>query len=118
MGDGQLTVFYFGPGGGGPVEDNLQRWLGQIDLDPNQTPKRESFATAGFRVTMVDAIGTLLPSTMGSGPTSPQPGSRLLGAVVEGDQGPWFFKATGPAATLGEQREAFLTLLKSGRPNS
>jgi hypothetical protein len=112
-GEGQLTVFYFGPGGGGPVEDNLQRWLGQMVPDPGQSPQRESFATGSFQVTLVDVVGTLQPSTMGTGPTTPQPGSRLLGAVVEGSQGPWFFKATGPAQTLAEHRQGFLDLVKS-----
>jgi hypothetical protein len=44
------------------------------------------------------------------------PDARLLGAVVEGPGGPWFFKATGPDSTLGPQRDAFLAMLKSVRP--
>jgi hypothetical protein len=52
---------------------------------------------------------------MGMGSSSPQPGFRLLGAVVEGPGGPWFFKATGPDATLGPQKDAFVAMLKSVR---
>lgn len=37
---------------------------------------------------------------------------------VEGLGGPWFFKATGPDATVTPQREAFVTMLKSVRPQS
>ncbi|HYG61626.1 MAG TPA: hypothetical protein VEL74_03525 [Thermoanaerobaculia bacterium] len=114
-GAGQLAVFFFGPGGGGGVEDNLQRWIGQMEVDPGTQPERGTLEANGFRITWVDVKGTLLPSTMGMGPTTEQPGSRLLGAVVEGEGGPWFFKLTGPDATLSAQREAFFTMLRSVR---
>ncbi len=117
-GEGQVTVFYFGPGGGGGVESNLDRWQGQMEPDPSFKASRESFEVNGFRVTWVESKGTLKPSTMGTGPSSPQPNFRLFGAVVEGSQGPWFFKVTGPAQTLEQQREAFLELLRSARPRS
>lgn len=116
-GEGQLTVFYFGPGGGGGVEANLQRWMGQVEADAGEEPRRDTFAVGGFTVTWVDVAGTLKPSTMGTGPSTPQPGSRLLAAVVEGPQGPWFFKATGPATTLAAERDAFLGMLRSATPN-
>jgi len=52
---------------------------------------------------------------MGTGPTTEKPGSRLLGAVVEGPGGPWFFKAAGPDATLSAEKDNFLKLLHSVR---
>ena len=116
QGNGQLTVFYFGPGGGGDVESNIQRWVGQMEPEPGSEPARQAFETEnGFRVTWVDVAGTLLPSTMGTGPTTPQPSSRLLGAVVEGPGGPWFFKATGPKDAMAAEREKFLEMLRSVR---
>jgi hypothetical protein len=36
---------------------------------------------------------------------------RLLGAIVETPQGAWFFKATGPDATMQAQRGNFKALL-------
>ncbi len=115
-GNGQLTVFFFGAGGGGGVEANLQRWIGQVEVDPANPPIRETFSGAGTNVSWVEARGTLKPSTMGTGPTSPQPNSMLLGAVVEGNGGPWYFKATGPATTLDAHKDAFLAMLGSVRP--
>ena len=112
-GPGDLAVFYFGPGQGGAVEANLERWVGQVE---GGSPKRESFESNGLNVTWIDVSGTLLPSGMGTGPSSPQPNSRLLAAVVEGPGGPWFFKATGPESTLGPQRDAFVQMLRSVRP--
>ena len=115
-GPAQLTVFHFGPGGGGGVESNLQRWVGQVELEPGTSPIQDQITTrSGLRVTWVEVRGTLKPSTMGTGPTEPQPNSRLLGAVIEGDGGPWFFKATGPSDTLGEARDDFLAMLQAAR---
>lgn len=112
-GPGELAVFYFGPGQGGGVDANIQRWVEQME-SPEQ-PKPETFEANGFRVTWIDVRGTLKPSMMGAGPSTPQPNSRLLGAVVEGPGGPWFFKVTGPDATLTPERDAFIGMLKSVR---
>jgi hypothetical protein len=115
-GPGQLAVFFFGPGGGGDVESNIQRWVGQMEANQGTQPERQTFETEnGFRVSWVDVSGTLLPSTMGAGPTEAQPNSRLLGAVVEGPGGPWFFKATGPKDTMAAEREHFLEMLRGVR---
>jgi hypothetical protein len=110
-GPGELAVFHFGAGQGGSVESNFERWLGQVELTPGSQPARGEFAAGAFQVSWIEAHGTLLPSGMGSGPTTPQAGFRLLGAVVEGEGGPWFFKVTGPDATLEAERGAFLALL-------
>jgi hypothetical protein len=74
-------------------------------------------AASGFgerwtiRVTRADVIGTCRPP--------PAPGQlgvsgyRLLGAVVEGDGGPWRFVVIGPKATVGAARADFDALLLS-----
>lgn len=110
-GPGELFVFHFGVGGGGGVEANIERWIGQME-GPAE-PERGSFEANGYQVTWVEVQGTLMPSGMGTGPTAPQPNSRLLAAVVEGPGGPWFFKATGPEATVVAEREAFMGMLRS-----
>src|SRR5215218_2880803 len=117
-GPGDLVVFFFGPGGGGGVESNIQRWIDQMDPAPGSNPQPETFDVNGYRVTWIDVSGTLKPSNMGTGPATEQPNSRLYGAVVEGPGGPWFFKATGPDATLTAERDAFVTMLKSVRAKS
>jgi hypothetical protein len=108
-----FAVFYFGPGGGGPVDANIERWVGQ--MEGGGKPATESFVTNGYKVTWVDAKGTLKPSQMGMGSPTAVPGARLFGAVVEGPGGPWFFKAQGPDSTLGPQRDAFVAMLKGVR---
>jgi hypothetical protein len=112
-GEADLVVFFFGTQGGGGVEDNLQRWSAQVE---GGEPTRERFSVNhDLTISIVDVAGTLKPSTMGTGPASPQPASRLLGAVVEGRGGPWFFKITGPQQTVAEQRSAFLSMLRQAR---
>ena len=115
-GAAEMAVFHFGAGQGGDVEANLQRWINQVELEPGSAVQRESFESNGMRVTWVDVRGMLKPGQMGMGPSTPQPNSRLLGAVVEGDGGPWFFKATGTDATLAPQRDAFLAMLHTMKP--
>jgi hypothetical protein len=115
-GPAELAVFHFGAGQGGDIEANIQRWMTQIVPQPGTSAQREAFeAGDGLRISWVDAEGTLQGGPMGMGPTTPQPNSRLLGAVVEGDGGPWFFKATGPDLTLAAQRLAFRGMLQRAR---
>lgn len=117
-GDAEMAVFNFGAGQGGDVEANLQRWINQVVPDAGSEPRRESFDTAGLRVTWIEVAGTLKPGGMGMAPSTAQPHARLLGAVIEGDGGPWFFKVTGDDATVGPQRDAFVAMLHSAKPTS
>jgi hypothetical protein len=112
-GPGEFAVFFFGPGGGGTVEANIDRWVGQVETSDH--PKPETFEAGGLKVTWVDVKGTLKASQMGPGPSASMNDARLYGAVVEGPGGPWFFKATGPDKTLAPQRDAFVAMLKSVR---
>ncbi len=118
-GDATLAVFFFGVGGGGGTDANLGRWQGQIES--TGVPQRGSFEANGFKVTWLDASGTLKPSGMGMGPSTAQPDSRLMAAVIEGTDGPWFVKLTGPAATLDPAHDTFFEMLHnvhSGNPRS
>lgn len=115
-GSAELAVFFFGAGQGGGVDANIQRWIGQMEPDHGTIPQRETFEANGFTVTLIDVSGTLQPSQMGMGPKTALANQRLLGAVVEGPGGPWFFKATGPKGTLTAERDRFLEMLRSVQP--
>lgn len=108
-GDAELAVFFFGPGGGGGTEANIERWIGQVEATAE--PERGTFASGPYQVTWVEVDGTLKAGQMG-GPVEAQPDSTLLGAVVEGPGGPWFFKITGPAETVESQKDAFFDMLR------
>jgi hypothetical protein len=116
-GAGELAVFHFGAGQGGGVDANIARWIAQMEMPEGAVPKRDTFAVGPYKVTWVDVSGTLKASQMGMGPKTDQSNYRLFGAVIEGPGGPWFFKATGPDKTMAAQRDAFLAMLHSARPN-
>jgi len=117
-GDAEVVVYFFGTGQGGDIESNLQRWMNQVIANGDSGLHRETFDSNGLRITWVEVAGTLKPGDMGMGPTTAQPNARLLGAVIEGERGPWFVKLTGPDATVAAQRDAFLSLLRSAAPRA
>jgi hypothetical protein len=115
--DGELVLFFFGKGKGGGVQENLDRWYTQV-TEPDGRPSRDAGVVMirtvnGLRVTSLDLPGTYRPSPMGGGATEPRPGSRLLAAVIEGDDGPWFFRAVGPDATVAAAKAGFDAMLGS-----
>jgi hypothetical protein len=103
-GDAQLALFYFGPSND-MLDDNVKRWAQQMGADD---PKAEVIQ-GKCKITLVDLKGTYT----GDSKAGPQENSRLLAAVVEAADGPWYFKMVGPAETVGPWREEFLTMLKA-----
>jgi hypothetical protein len=117
-GDGEgaeCPVFFFGPGDGGGVQANIDRWIGQFKQPDGRNSKevaRQKTETInGFKVTIVDVTGTFSGGTMTAG--GDKAGSRLLGAIVEGPQSSIFFKLIGPARTVTAAESEFQSLLRS-----
>jgi hypothetical protein len=117
-GDGECAVFYFGPGQGGDPMSNAQRWAGQFK-HPDGTPATDAFKTTTMKVgnmsvLLVETAGTYSGGmTMTMAPAEDKPGYRLLGAIAEGPDANWFFKLTGPEATVRAQHEAFAAMVRS-----
>jgi len=118
--DGELTVFYFGRGQGGSTDRNISRWIGQVS-QPDGSSSRDKAKirqsqVSGFRMTEVDVSGTLKASNMPGAPQRPaRSGYRLLGAVLEGPQGPWFFKLVGPEKTISRWADSFRQFIASAK---
>ena len=116
-GPAECVVFYFGPGQGGDARANVARWAGQFQR-PDGAPLGDAFTTreitvGDLPVTLVEVTGTYVGG-MGSGPAgAPQPDHMLLGAIAEGPDARWFFRATGPRATLEKERAAFERMIRS-----
>ncbi|AGC48908.1 hypothetical protein MYSTI_07636 [Myxococcus stipitatus DSM 14675] len=114
---GELAVFYFGPGQGGAVDANVKRWLGQFQTADGKpvdgVAKTKSEKLNGMPVTTVDVKGTYMGGGPMMGPSTPKPGYRLLGAIVEGSEGAIFFKLTGPEKTVAASEKAFRKMLES-----
>jgi hypothetical protein len=117
-GDGECAVFYFGPGQGGDPMSNAVRWAEQFTLadgsSAQSTMKTSEVEAGGLKIFLVEVAGTYKGGmTMTAAPAVPKPGYRLLGAVVPGPDANWYFKLTGPDATVSGARDAFLSMVKS-----
>lgn len=116
-GDAECVVFYFGPGQGGDPQSNAQRWASQL-VDASgapATPKTREAKVGGLDVLYVEAAGTYLQGTMTGTAVEQKADYALLAAVVAGPDANWFFKLTGPAATIEGQRAGFETMIGSIR---
>jgi hypothetical protein len=97
-------------------DTQLELWYARF----TQPDGRPTKATAGvlerkvddLRVTRTDVSGTYVGSTAVPVQAGVS-GYRLLGAIVEGEGGPWLFVVIGPKATVGAARADFDALLLS-----
>src|SRR5262245_34829042 len=115
--DGELVLFFFGKGQGGSADQNVERWTGQF-TQPDGKPSKDAAVVTirtvnGLKQTSVDVGGTYKPAPMGGAGGAEKPGWRLLAAVVEGDGGPWFWRLTGPDATVTAAKPHFDAMLAS-----
>jgi hypothetical protein len=115
--DGELVVFYFGPGEGGDIEKNVARWLGQYSETPPDGVKRSDRNANGLLQHTVEIESGTYSSGM-PGDDKPKAGYGLLGAIVEAPSGNYFFKLVGPVATVKGARSAFYRLLDSIKPGT
>jgi hypothetical protein len=112
----EFAVFFHGKGKGGGAAENLERWYSRF-APRDGRPSRDvaivtTRSTGDLRVTAIDLSGTWIGSAAqptGAGIS----GYRLLGAVVEGEGGPWILEILGPAATVDRAKPDFDLLLSS-----
>lgn len=121
-GGAACNVFAFGPGQGGAVQDNVERWRSQFAGPAGAPPAAKVAPLAGalVKTTLVEIAGEYQGAmAMGAGKEAPpaQKDALLLGAIVEGPRGSVFFKLVGPRAAVEAQRAAFKALVASIRPS-
>jgi hypothetical protein len=114
----ECAAYFFGPGQGGSVDANLERWAAQFtqpDGQPSEA-RQETREVSGLKVHTTRVSGTYLAA---AGPMSTvsqmKPNFAMLGAIVEAPQGLVFFKLTGPAKTVEAARGEFNALLDTVR---
>jgi hypothetical protein len=122
-GAAECVVFYFGPGQGGDAQANVARWASQFtepDGRPRSAaPKTRKIDVDGIPVLLVETTGTYQGGMPGQPAGPARPDHMLLGAIVEGPDANWFFKATGPRGTLEAARaavERMILSLRRGAP--
>jgi hypothetical protein len=117
-GDAECVVFYFGPGQGGDPMANAQRWASQFTLADGR-PGSAGLTIESRQVGDIDVLSVEVGGTYQGGFTMQRqkaplkPNQLLLGAIATGPDANWFFKLTGPEATVEAQRAAFETLVGS-----
>lgn len=118
--NGQLLIFYFGPGGGGGVQANIDRWKGMIKPADGATAadayKVTEFKVGDVKVTQLEATGTY---TFKRRPFDPnekgelRPNYKFIGVIFESPNGPYFIRMVGPKKTIDAHREGFDEWLKN-----
>jgi hypothetical protein len=110
-----LAVFYFGPGQGGSVEANLDRWMNQVQQpdggSSKDKAKTETRSVNGMKVTLLDVTGTYAGGDMGG--ASRKPNFRMRAGVIETPKGGYFIKLVGPEKTVGKWDDSFNAFIKS-----
>jgi len=117
----EVIVFYFGPGGGGGVPANLDRWRGMFEGNMAGKGKVATTSRASLKITTLDLSGTYKDRVAPMAPTyTSRPGYRMLAAAVEttrpGGQGPYWIRLVGPARSVAAQKGAWEAFLKSLKP--
>lgn len=118
--DGELVVYFF-RGEGGSADSNFRRWASQF-AQPDSTP---SFDKATMAKSTVDdmPLGTMDLSGTYVAPVTPmdptnrhnKPNFRMLAAVLETSEGPYFFKLVGPEKTIEKWANAYWEFVKSAK---
>ena len=98
-----ISVVTF-PGDGGSDADNINRWRGQIGLDPidanTVTSEVAPLKTADTTFSTADIAGDK---------------TRTIAAWTRRDGRVWFFKATGPNASVEKEKPNFVKFIESVR---
>lgn len=105
----EITFFHFGPGQGGGVQANVDRWVGQFS-DVKSSSKAVQIAQT--KVTFVEATGTFSSGMPGS-PTTPMAGYAMRGAILESSEGDVYVKMTGPQAVVTEAAPIFDKMVRT-----
>ena len=113
-GDGQCVVFYFGPGEGGDVEANVMRWADEFGQPDGRSSRDADGATRNWQANECPSDDSSEVTGVHSGGMSPmtgggqkKEGQMLLGAIASGPDANWFFKCTGPEATMRAEAKRF-----------
>ena len=117
--DAELAVF---SGIGGTVEDNLNRWFGQLEQpdgsDSKSKARVQKFTVGGMNTTIADLTGTFTGGGMPMSRPVEKPQFRLLAAIVESPADVYYFKLVGPRITVEHWAESFGRFIGTLRPAS
>jgi hypothetical protein len=100
---------------GGSMDANVARWLGQFDEHEKELVKEKTIN--GLKVTTVEINGTFRAGAMmGGDPAAPKKDWSFVAAVVDAAGESYFFKLTGPRATVKSVRKSFDAMIDGVKP--
>lgn len=105
---GEYAVFFFGKQGAGGVQDNIKRWVGQVEEEGRKV-RVVTGESADGKYTLVDLTGAY-NKTVGppiAGQKKRLPGWRVLNVFIETKAGPYFLKLDGPEKTIASIEDDF-----------
>ncbi|MEP6765189.1 MAG: hypothetical protein ABJB66_12795 [Gemmatimonadaceae bacterium] len=115
-GGAEVIVYSFGPGQGGTVDANLERWKSQFS-NPDGKPVSDKITqgkVGAFPMTIAEYQGTYARGIgAGSAPQDALPNHILIAVIIETPKGSLIFQMFGPKAAAEAQREAYLSFVRS-----
>lgn len=115
----EMSCALFAMPGGGSVDDNVRRWVGQFEGaggGPPNDAEQASVDVAGRTVTLVRASGTYLDRGASmQAEAVRREGFGLFGAIVPMGEGTGFLKCTGPEITVQSQERTALAFVRTIR---
>jgi len=116
----EFVVYFFGPGQGGTLEANIERWQSQFKAPDGGPvdPAVSEIGTDAIPATLVELRGSYGRS-VGMGPSDDLLTDRmLLAGVVETPKGNLYPQLHGPAELVVGQRDGFIAFVRGIRPVS
>jgi hypothetical protein len=112
--DAEVVVFYFGQGGAGGVQANIDRQLAKFAAQPGK-PVRDAAKMGEFKVgnetaTVVDITGTYKYKARPFDPAAKEelrPDHRLVYVILPTDKGPYYIQMVGPVRTVEKHKAGF-----------
>ena len=108
-----VVFFYFGPGGAGGIQANIDRWKGQFVGEAETNTEKKTVNDR--EIVYFTGNGTFEDSMGGpfSGNRVKRENYSVLAAILPSDNGPVFLKMTGPADSVAAAKADFTTLAES-----
>ena len=112
--EAEVVFFDFGPGAGGGVQANVDRWYGQfVEPKDKLNSKTEEKTVGKTKITYVQAEGTY-KSGMPGAPLTPKPDYGLLGAIIQvSADNNIFVRMTGPKALVKASADDFKKMIEA-----
>jgi len=108
--DGEVVVSYFGQGGAGSNEQNVERQFAKFVPQPGKAVKDAAKVTelkvGGQTAVYVDVAGTY-KVPFSQNPNDVRPDYRLLYVILPTPQGPYYLTLVGPARTVEKHKAGF-----------